>query len=129
MNGSISCSEKPYPAWITMNKLNTLHELMQYSTVLSKTLNCSSHTLPPLGAYYASTQRYRTLLERTVMSYWKFIPKPLCNITHTCEQIMNSVQSRMSLYSFYTFLSVCLYSQPPMRHRKKCSDFGLYPDF
>ena len=126
MNGLISCSEKPYPAWITMNKLNILHELMQYSTVLSMTLNCSSHTLCPV---YSGSMR----LSHTITSHYcaltQYIPKPLCNITNTCEQIMNSVQSRMSLYTFYTLLSFCLYSQPPMRHRKKCSDFGLYPDF
>ena len=103
-----------------------MYLLIVDATVLSKTLNCSSHTLRPVFCHF---QR----LSHTIISHYyaltQYIPKPLCNITNTYEQIMNSVQSRMSLYTFYTLLSFCLYSQPPMRHRKKCSDFGLYPDF
>ena len=78
-------------------------------TVPSKTLNCSSHTLPPLGAYYASSQRHRTLLERTVVSYCKIILNLLCNITNTYEQIMNTEQYRM-ICSFFRHFCLSVYT-------------------
>ena len=106
MNGLISCSEKPYPAWITMNKLNILHELMQYSTVLSMTLNCSSHTLCPV---YSGSMR----LSHTITSHYcaltQYIPKPLCNITNTYEQIMNTEQYRM-ICSFFRHFCLSVYT-------------------
>ena len=82
---------------------------MVFETVPSMTLNCSSHTLPCLGAYYAGSQRYRTLLYRTVVSYCKFMLNLLCNITNTYEQIMNTEQYRM-ICSFFRHFCLSVYT-------------------
>lgn len=68
-----------------------------------------AHPTTRLGAYYASLQHYRTLLERTVVSYCKFILNLLCNITNTYEQIMNTEQYRM-ICSFFRHFCLSVYT-------------------
>ena len=76
------------------------------ATVLSMTLNCSSHTLCPV---FCHSQR----LFHTIISHYyaltQYIPKPLCNITNTCEQIMNTEQYRM-ICSFFIHFCLSVYT-------------------
>ena len=76
------------------------------ATVLSMTLNCSSHTLRPV---FCHSQR----LSHTIISHYyaltQYIPKPLCNITNTYEQIMNTEQYRM-ICSFFIHFCLSVYT-------------------
>ena len=84
----------------------TMQKTLIDITVPSMTLNCSSHTLCP---YISGSMR----LSHTIISHYyaltQYIPKPLCNITNTYEQIMNTEQYRM-ICSFFIHFCLSVYT-------------------
>ena len=92
-----------------LGSVKDMYLLIVDAIVLSKTLNCSSHIPTGLGAYYAHIKRRRTLLSPAWSCYCKIILKPLCNITNTYEQIMNTEQYRM-ICSFFIHFCLSVYT-------------------